>query len=145
MADAFSGNFTALYIETPGFASLDETNKKRLKQNMKIARQLGAKVETVRGDDVPYQIAEFARLSGVTKIVIGRSAAVKKHLIRKPTLTEKLIAHAPNIDIHIIPDGVEVTHYKAPKDKKASGFTLSVHDLIVSIGLLIAATLPIGY
>ena len=144
MADAFSGNFTALYIETPGFASLDETNKKRLKQNMKLARQLGAKVETVSGDDVPYQIAEFARLSGVTKIVIGRSAAVKKHLIRKPTLTEKLIAHAPNIDIHIIPDGVEVTHYKAPKDKKASGFILSVHDLLVSVGLLIGATL-LGY
>ena len=144
MADAFSGNFTALYIETPGFASLDETNKKRLKQNMKLARQLGAKVETVSGDDVPYQIAEFARLSGVTKIVIGRSAAVKKHLIRKPTLTEKLIAHAPNIDIHIIPDGVEVTHYKAPKDKKASDFILSVHDLLVSVGLLIAATL-LGY
>ena len=144
MADAFSGNFTALYIETPGFASLDETNKKRLKQNMKLARQLGAKVETVSGDDVPYQIAEFARLSGVTKIVIGRSAAVKKHLIRKPTLTEKLIAHAPNIDIHIIPDGVEVTHYKAPKDKKASDFILSVHDLLVSVGLLIGATL-LGY
>jgi len=144
MADAFSGNFTALYIETPGFSSLDETNKKRLKQNMKLARQLGAKVETVSGDDVPYQIAEFARLSGVTKIVIGRSAAVKKHLIRKPTLTEKLIAHAPNIDIHIIPDSVEVTHYKAPKDKKASGFILSVHDLLVSVGLLIGATL-LGY
>ena len=144
MADAFSGNFTALYIETPGFASLDETNKKRLKQNMKLARQLGAKVETVSGDDVPYQIAEFARLSGVTKIVIGRSTAVKKNLIRKPTLTEKLIAHAPNIDIHIIPDGVEVTHYKAPKDKKASGFILSVHDLLVSVGLLIGATL-LGY
>ena len=144
MADAFSGNFTALYIETPGFASLDETNKKRLKQNMKLARQLGAKVETVSGDDVPYQIAEFARLSGVTKIVIGRSAAVKKHLIRKPTLTEKLIAHAPNIDIHIIPDGIEVTHYKAPKDKKASDFILSVHDLLVSVGLLIGATL-LGY
>ncbi len=144
MAEAFSGNFTALYIETPGFSSLDETNKKRLKQNMKLARQLGAKVEMVSGDDVPYQIAEFARLSGVTKIVIGRSAAVKKHLIRKPTLTEKLIAHAPNIDIHIIPDGVEVTHYKAPKDKKASGFILSVHDLLVSVGLLIGATL-LGY
>ncbi len=144
MAEAFSGNFTALYIETPGFSSLDETNKKRLKKNMKLARQLGAKVETVSGDDVPYQIAEFARLSGVTKIVIGRSAAVKKHLIRKPTLTEKLIAHAPNIDIHIIPDGVEVTHYKEPKDKKVSGFTLSVHDLLVSVILLIGATL-LGY
>ncbi len=144
MADAFGGSFTALYIETPGFSSLDEINKKRLKQNMKLARQLGANVETVSGDDVPYQIAEFARLSGVTKIVIGRSAAVKKHLIRKPTLTEKLIAHAPNIDIHIIPDGVEVTHYKEPKDKKVSGFTLSVHDLLVSVSLLIGATL-LGY
>ncbi len=144
MADAFSGNFTALYIETPGFASLDEMDKKRLKQNMKLARQLGAKVETVSGDDVPYQIAEFARLSGVTKIVIGRSAAVKKHLIRKPTLTEKLIAHAPNIDIHIIPDGVEVTHYEAPVPKKNIEVRFSFRDLIVSVGLLIAATL-LGY
>jgi len=144
MADAFSGSFTALYIETPGFASLDETNKKRLKQNMKLARQLGAKVETVSGDDIPYQIAEFARLSGVTKIVIGRSAAVKKHIIRKPTLTEKLIAHAPNIDIHIIPDGVEVTHYETPAPKKNFEVRFSFHDLIVSIGLLIATTL-LGY
>ncbi len=144
MAEAFSGNFTALYIETPGFSSLDETNKKRLKQNMKLARQLGAKVETVSGDDVPYQIAEFARLSGVTKIVIGRSAAVKKHLIRKPTLTEKLIAHAPNIDIHIIPDGVEVTHYEAPAPKKSIEVRFSFRDFNVSVGLLIAATL-LGY
>ena len=144
MADAFSGSFTALYIETPGFAALDETDKKRLKQNMKLARQLGAKVETVSGDDVPYQIAEFARLSGVTKIVIGRSAAVKKHIIRKPTLTEKLIAHAPNIDIHIIPDGVEVAHYETPVPKKNTEVRFSFHDLIVSVGLLIAATL-LGY
>ena len=61
MANAFTGNFTAIYIETPSFASLDETNKNRLKQNMKLARQLGAKVEIINGDDVPYQIAEFAR------------------------------------------------------------------------------------
>ena len=144
MANAFTGNFTAIYIETPSFASLDETNKNRLKQNMKLARQLGAKVEIINGDDVPYQIAEFARLSGVTKIVIGRSAAVKKHLIRKPTLTEKLIAHAPNIDIHIIPDGIEVTHYEAPAPKKMIESRFSFRDLIISVGLLIAATL-LGY
>ena len=144
MANAFTGNFTAIYIETPSFASLDETNKNRLKQNIKLARQLGAKVEIINGDDVPYQIAEFARLSGVTKIVIGRSAAVKKHLIRKPTLTEKLIAHAPNIDIHIIPDGIEVTHYEAPAPKKRIESLFSFRDLIISVGLLIAATL-LGY
>ena len=70
MADAFSGNFTALYIETPGFASLDETNKKRLKQNMKLARQLGAKVETVSGDDVPYQIFQTKRPTALLNLII---------------------------------------------------------------------------
>lgn len=143
MAEAFNGNFTALYVETPNFSSFDEADKKRLKQNMKLARQLGAKVETVSGDDVPYRIAEYARLSGVTKIVIGRSAAVKKHLFRKPTLTEKLIAHAPNMDIHIIPDGAEVTHYQAPAEKKV-GFKWSFRDLAITVGLLIGATL-LGY
>lgn len=64
------------------------------------------KIETVYGEDIPFQIAEFARLSGVSKIVIGRSSATKRHLLSKPTLTEKLIDYAPNLDVHIIPDTV---------------------------------------
>lgn len=144
MADAFKGSFTALYIETPNSSKISETDKNRLKQNMKLARKLGAKVETVCGDDVPYQIAEFARLSDVTKIVIGRSAAVKKHLIRKPTLTEKLIAHAPNIDIHIIPDNIDLSDYRHPTNKRKVTFKLTIYDLIVSTGMLALATL-LGY
>ncbi|MGM9551433.1 MAG: DUF4118 domain-containing protein [Clostridia bacterium] len=144
MADAFKGSFTALYIETPDFSTTDETDKERLRQNMKLAQKLGAKVETVCGDDVPYQIAEFARLSGVTKIVIGRSSVVKKNIIRKPTLTDKLIAHAPNIDIHIIPDGIEIPGHKTPQNKNRNKFRISLSDLVVSVGMLILATL-LGY
>ena len=55
------------------------------------------RIETVYGEDVPFQIAEFTRLSGVSKIVIGRSSATKRHLLSKPTLTEKLIDYAPNL------------------------------------------------
>ena len=29
----------------------------------------------VVGEDIPFQIAEFARLAGVSKLVIGRSTA----------------------------------------------------------------------
>lgn len=144
MAEAFKGTFTALYIETLGFVNMNEVDKKRLKQNMKQAELLGAKIETVSGDDVPFQIAEFARLSGVTKIVIGRSAVVKKHLIRKPTLTEKLIAHAPNIDIHIIPDGINAADYKYPKATKKKQIKLSVRDLSISTAMLLLAT-ALGY
>ncbi len=144
MANAFKGILTALYVETPEFAAVSDEDKKRLRQNIRLAEQLGAKIETVYGDDVPYQIAEFARLSGVSKIVIGRSASVKKHFFNKPTLTEKLIAHAPNMNIHIIPDSSDIVKYRKMKFKKNKDFSLSLRDLMKSIGILLAATL-IGY
>ena len=144
MANAFKGILTALYVETPEFSAVSDEDKKRLRQNIRLAEQLGAKIETVYGDDVPYQIAEFARLSGVSKIVIGRSASVKKHFFNKPALTEKLIAHAPNMDIHIIPDSSDVVKYRKANFKKKNDFSISLRDLMKSIGILLAATL-IGY
>ena len=108
---------------------------------MHLARQLGAKIETVYGDDIPLQVAEFARLSGVSKIVIGRSVAAKKHLFSKPTLTEKLIAHAPNLDVHIIPDTTSApVPYYAKKSKRIRRLVFSPADLAKSIGILLAAS-----
>lgn len=104
MARAFRGSFTALFVRTPGAAAMSPEDQERLRGNMRLAEQLGAVIETSFGDDVAYQIAEFARLSGVSKIVIGRSAATRKRLFGKPALTERLIAAAPHLDIHVIPD-----------------------------------------
>lgn len=104
MAKAFGAMFSALYIKTPSAASLEPKDKERLLSNIHFAEECGASVTTVCGDDIPFQIAEYARLSGVTKIVIGRSVVNKKRLALQPTLTEKLISLAPNVDIHIIPD-----------------------------------------
>ena len=104
IANAFKGAFTALFVKTPDYQVMSEEDVKRLRNNMHLAEQLGAKIETVYGEDVSYQIAEFARLSGVSKIVIGRSSATRKSIFSKPTLTEKLIANAPNLDVHIIPN-----------------------------------------
>lgn len=85
MASAFKGTLTALFVETPGFSAVNEEDKKRLRDHIRLATQLGAKVETVYGDDISLQIAEFARLSGVSKIVMGRYSAKKKYLFSKQT------------------------------------------------------------
>ena len=106
MASAFRGTFTALFVETPDFSVMSSDDKARLRANMRLAQQLGAKIETVCGEDISLQIAEFARLSGVSKIVIGRSTATRRGFFKKPALTDRLIANAPNLDIHIIPDSM---------------------------------------
>lgn len=64
------------------------------------------------GENIPVQIAEYARLSNVTKIVIGQSNARRNHFFSKVTLTEKLIEIVPDIDIHIIPDTVKTGNYQ---------------------------------
>lgn len=137
MAKAFHSSFTALYVETPDFSTMDDENKNRLRSHIRLAEQLGAKIETVYGEDVSFQISEFARLSGVSKIVIGRSAVTRKTIFSKATLTEKLIAQAPNLDIHIIPDNASNIPYRA---KKQSKFTFDIMDLIKSIAILISST-----
>lgn len=142
MAGAFHGAFTALFVETPDFASMKEENQKLLRSNMRLAEQLGAKIETVYGEDIPFQIAEFARLSGVSKIVIGRSSAARKHLFGKPALTEKLILAAPNLDIYIIPDSSSNSSaYRAKKEKRKHNIAFSTADILKCISILIVSSL----
>ena len=142
MARAFRGRFTALFVETPDFSAMGNADRNRLRENIHLARQLGATVETTYGDDVPYQIAEFARLSGVSKIVIGRSTVTRRSLFSKPTLTERLIADAPNLDIHVIPDAGN-TYQERPNKVRHVG-AVSLGDIVKSLLVLLLATL-IGY
>ena len=140
MANAFGGTFTALFVRTPNYEAMSEENKERLRQNTSLAQELGATIETVFGDDVSYQIAEYARLSGVTKIVVGRSAISKRRFFGKPTLTEKLTQIAPNIDIHIIPDASTDPAYRQRKARKRVNLRTALRDWGFSVGILALAS-----
>lgn len=139
MAEAFKGEFTALYVETSQSQKMDEEDRSRLRGHIRLAKKLGAKIETTCGDDIAFQISEFARLSGVTKIVIGRSMAERRHLFGKPPLTEKLITNAPNMDIYIIPCQM-AENRKFSRKNWQSALVLSVGDMIKSVLGLAAAS-----
>ena len=141
MAGAFRCGFTALFVETKAFQWMNARDKQRLQGNMRLAQQLGASIETVYGDDVAYQIAEFSRLSGVTKIVLGRSGIPRRLLLRKPSLTERLIELTPELDIHIIPDN-GVNRLLDTKQREVMHMpSISVLDLLKSAGILVLVTL----
>lgn len=142
MAYAARGKFTALFVETPEYTRMGSEDKARLKANISLATQLGAGVETVYGDDVPQTIAEFARLSGISTIVIGRSVIGSRHFFRKPTLTEQLISAAPNLDVHIIPDAATAsTHYRGAIARSERSAAVTAADILKSVGILLAVSL----
>ena len=110
MANALQARFTALYVQT-GTKS-EALDKEKLEEHIRYAEMLGAEIVMTHGENIPVQIAEYARLSNVTKIVIGQSNARRNHFFSKSTLTEKLIEIVPDIDIHIIPDAVKTRSYQ---------------------------------
>lgn len=104
LAYAFHAEFTALYVETRSLQNADEKVKKRRDDNIRLARSLGAKIITVNGEDVARQIAQYAKVSNVTKIVMGRTAHRILFGQTRKTLVESLNQYAPSLDVYIIPD-----------------------------------------
>ena len=141
MASAFGGSFTALYVQTPDSDKMDDASKRRLQYHIRLAEQMGANITTVYGEDVSFQIAEFARISGVTKIVIGRSNVRRRHFWSKPTLTEKLIEIVPHIDIHIIPDSMADSRYREKTPNFLQNFIPYPKDLLITLLMLVLSTL----
>lgn len=139
MAEAFHSGFTALFVQTPETNELSGDNLKRLRSNLHLAEQLGAQISTVYGTDPAVQIAEYARVSGVTKIVMGRMNHKQNPVTGKKSLADRLI-ELTDLDIYIIPDHQPL--YKKPLGKlhiPKSRFTWK--DACITLAALVLSSL----
>lgn len=115
-AESFHCPWVAIYIENDNSLYLKEQEKKILQSNMELTEQLGGEVASVNGYDIATTIAEYAKRSGITNIVIGKSRNKKtiKNLFEMD-LEDKLISLLSNVEIHIIPNSNISKTYRTPK------------------------------
>lgn len=138
MAEAFHSGFTALFVQTPETKELSGENLVRLRSNLHLAEQLGAQISTVYGTDPAVQIAEYARVSGVTKIVMGRINHKQNLLLGKKSLADRLLERT-DLDIYIIPD--HQPRYKKPYGKPhPPKFHVTWKETCVLLGTLLLST-----
>ena len=143
MAKAFNGTLTAIYVQTEDLNAMDEVDKERLQKNISFAEKLGAKIVTITGENVPFQISEYARLSNITKIVVGKSSNNKRSLIKKQSLVDQLMPLVTNIEMYIVPDS-NVQYKEGKVLLKRKTIIPSFKDILFTVMLLIIETL-IGY
>ena len=129
----------ALFVETPQFSLLANADRRRLQENMQIAEQLGARIQTVSGDDVAFQVAEYVRLSGIRKIVLGQSDFRLSLLPSQTSLPDRLAEYLPNAEIHVIPDRKRSIYFP-PRRERVSRRRVAM-DIAVTLAMLTAATL----
>lgn len=107
MSYAFRARFSAVVVEPPVTDEEREKFRQGVEENIALAKQFGAGVVILYGEEIALQITEYAKLNGVSKIVIGRSVhsgGIRGLLSRKKNLIDQMIALAPGMDLYVIPD-----------------------------------------
>ena len=141
MAQAFHGEFTALYVENSDSQELDLKAFQQLKKNISLAKELQANIVSTSGDDIAYQISQYAKTAGVSKLVLGRSYQ-KKSIFNKPTIVDKLTKLSPNLDIYIIPDNnSSKQNLNSVKYQYQNSLKFSTRDSCISISTLLIITI----
>ena len=146
MAEAFHAPWVAIYIENGENEILSEKAKKCFQTNIELAEQLGAEITTLSGEDIAAAIAQYAKLSGITNIVIGKSRKKKTlHSLFEIDLEDKLITLLDNTEIHIIPGNpgrkkwIRLNRFK--KRVQTDKVSLSMQDMIRMLFTLLITTL----
>lgn len=141
IAEAFRGTLVALFVEPANFELSEARDKSGLARNIHLAKSLGAQITTLYGDDAAAVIAEYARVAGISKIVVGRSPG-KRGLFARKSLVDRLGDIASDIDIYIIPDRSDVLD--APLRPVGLREEFSLRDVLITL-LILALCTGIGY
>ena len=100
LAEALGAELYVLHVSTVG----DEIpeRKRTLDSSMQFARNLGAHVVPLTGNDTARVTATFIRDNRITQAIVGRSAV---HGLRRSLYylaIQKLMSEAPHVDLHIV-------------------------------------------
>lgn len=142
-AEAFHSPWIVMYVENGESEYFSEEQKKSIRKSMDLAERLGAEIVTLNGHDVADVVSEYAKLSGITNIVIGKSRNKKtfKSLFEMD-FEDKLISLLSNIEIHIITDSTVLRPYRKPKKNIFNNnLFFSWRDTFKTVGMLTLATL----
>jgi two-component system sensor histidine kinase KdpD len=102
MADRTGATWTAIAVETPGFAHLSQQARDGLWETLRFAESLGGKTVTLAGTSASEQILAYARTHNVSTIVVGKPTHPRwRDILVRPTVDE-LVRGSGEIDVVVI-------------------------------------------
>ncbi len=104
MAGRLNTDWFVVYVETPNEAPelIDAEAQRHLLTNIEKARELGAEVIRLRGQDPVRALLDFARSHGVSHIIVGRSHQPWWKRVLGRSVTHRLLDEATGFDLHVV-------------------------------------------
>ncbi|MBQ5755608.1 MAG: sensor histidine kinase KdpD [Oscillospiraceae bacterium] len=135
LAKSMGADFTALYVEPAPGSKAKKESARRLQESTAMAEKLGAHIVTVYGGDTIAQIAEYARRSQVTHIVLGQPGGF---WASRKSSSRRLAELVPEIRLCVVPTAKPGSYF--PQTPVFSRPSLSWRDFCISVGMVMLCT-----
>jgi two-component system sensor histidine kinase KdpD len=107
IAGKLATDWFAVYVETPKEepGRIKPEDHVALQDNIRFAKQLGAKVVNLKGARVADLLVEFAKREGVTHVIFGQSARSRWDLLMHGSIVDRFLRDVRNATVQIVPMG----------------------------------------
>jgi two-component system sensor histidine kinase KdpD len=93
--------WTVAYVETG--TQINEKDRARISEMMRLAEKLGAQVATLNGQDVAETLISYARSKNINKIIVGKPEKIKwREYVLGSSIIDKLARKGQEIDLYLL-------------------------------------------
>jgi two-component system, OmpR family, sensor histidine kinase KdpD len=105
IAGRLATDWYAVYVETPREepGRIKPDDHVALSDNIRFAKQLGAKVVKLKGSRVSDALVEFARREGITHVIFGQSARSRWDLLVHGSIVDRFLRDVRDATVQIVP------------------------------------------
>ncbi|HMH42058.1 MAG TPA: universal stress protein, partial [Pyrinomonadaceae bacterium] len=105
IAGRLASDWFAVYVETPREepGRIDPEDYAVLQENIRFAKELGAKVVKLKGRRVADALIEFARKEGITHVVFGQSARSRWDIFLHGSVINRFLSDVRDASVHVVP------------------------------------------
>jgi two-component system sensor histidine kinase KdpD len=105
IAGRLATDWFAVYVETPKEepGRIKPDDYVALEDNIRFAKQLGAKVVKLKGSRVADLLVEFAKREGITHVIFGQSARSRWDLAMHGSIVDRFLRDVRDATVQIVP------------------------------------------
>ena len=107
VADRLRVPWTAIYVETARTQRLNDLERDRVADHLRLAERLGAATITLPGRNVADELIAYAGANNITQIVIGKSARSRWFELLHGSVVRELMRKSGQISLHVIAGDAE--------------------------------------
>lgn len=144
LADRLHAPWTAIAIETRRSLQLDDKERDRLADTMRLAEALGGEAISIPGVGrrIADDVINFAQANNVTQIVVGKSTRSRWFELTRGSVVHDLVRRAGSISVHVIAGeeqpAAQAVVQTAARAEPFNPWPYLMSVLLVAVGLGIA-------